>query len=122
MEGVASSGSIFVQVSQNEKKVTLVNFYYDLFNKSTLVGYAATAIDLRIGCFIDNMNNIPVLYGGNNDLIYTSQAREFGITIHAFCNFNVGKQYIHYGDCIIPIKLDNSLYICAYLETYPMEV
>ena len=108
-KGVEYIFNMFVEVSKNYSKVTLVGFYDDLYKKSILVKFSSTFIDLTNGNIIDKFNNTPLLLVGSNSLVSISQDREFGVSAHNVAKHYGVKQYIHSRDRFSPMKFDKAL-------------
>ena len=60
----------------------MVVFYGDLSNKYIPIRDALFAIDLTNGTLISHLKETPLLNGGSNYLLSTSQSHEFGVAIH----------------------------------------
>ena len=63
---VKSTGDFVVEVSSNERIVTLVGFDDHLSYKYIMIGASPTDIGLTNGSLIDQPNNTPLIYGGTN--------------------------------------------------------
>ena len=112
---VVSIWSGFFHVSRTCIKSNLVGFDEDLYKKCTLVGYTSTSIDLPTCTAIDQIHSILPLHGCYNSLLSVSPTSEYGVYVHDFPKRCDGKQNIHYGYQIIPVKLNK------YLMYVPMQ-
>ena len=99
----------FVEVSWNEGKSTLVVFDYDLPKKSILIGDEANSIELPNCTIVYQINENPILHGGEKYLLCTAKDREFFVTVHDVDKSNGGKQYTHARDSFTAMKFDKAL-------------
>ena len=88
---IVALGNGFTEVSRSDKTVTLVGFDDDLSKKEIPVGSAVAAIDLPKRTIIIQLNEVPMLKGGSNSLLSTSQAREFGVIVDDVAKRHGGK-------------------------------
>ena len=93
----------------------MVGFYCDLSKKSIPLRADLGAIDLPNATLIARPNYTPLLNGGSNYLLSTSQAHEFCVTIHDIYKPRGGKQYVHVGDRVIDVKFDKVL-VCVPIQ------
>ena len=69
--------NVFFQVSWNSWEVTLIWFDGGLSYIYISIEAAANYIELPNGTIISHLNDIPLLHGGANSMIYTAYARWF---------------------------------------------
>ena len=74
-------------------------------------------MDLTNGTSIDHLKDTPLLGGGDNYLLSTSQVHYSFITVNDAANHHSGKKYIHYGNQIILMNYDKVL-ICNFPGKY----
>lgn len=79
---VAAIGNGFVEVSQTERKVTLVGFNNYLSKKSILIGAIDNSTNLPNGTILDHLNDKSLPYGVTNSLLSTTQSNEFFVAVH----------------------------------------
>ena len=91
---LASIENGFVEVSQTERKVTLVVFGYDISDKSIPIGSDTNSINIPNVTIISKLNEKLLLHWGANYLISTVKERMFGVDMHDTANIHVSKQYI----------------------------
>ena len=87
---VAAIGNGFVEVSQTERKVTLVGFNNYLSKKSILIGAIDNSTNLPNGTILDHMNDTPLPDVGTNSLIYTLKTFEFYVDVQNIYKHNGG--------------------------------
>ena len=109
---VAFIGNGFVEVSQTNRKVIFVDCYDNLFKECILVWDYAAAI----GTILFQLDEAPLLHGGSNFLLFIAKNFGFVVAVHDFDYNHVGKQYIHYEYCVIPIKFENAFMFVTILE------
>ena len=71
---IAAIGNVFVKVSRSDHTVTLVGFDDDLTKKEIPIGSAVTAVELPRKTVLLQLNEAPLLEGGANSLLSTTQA------------------------------------------------
>ena len=87
----------------------MVGFDDTLSKKSNIIGASAIVIDLPNGKVIIKLNKNQLLHGGENYLLSTAHAHEFGPSIHDVAKQHGEKQYIHDDNRVIPMKFYKAL-------------
>ena len=106
---VAVSGNFHLEVTLTEIKSRLVGLYHDLSKKYTLIRYSITEIYLPNCAAGYQLKDVPLLGGGTNYLLSTTQAYGLVIDIHYVGKRHSGKQCIHYGDFILSMIFDRAM-------------
>ena len=114
---ISTIGNVFVEVLSTERKVTPVEFNYQIFNKSIPIGAAATDTDLPNGAVTYCLNYTSLIHVEYNYLIFIEQAHEFGVSIHNVDTGQSGKNM--YADNRVTSK--KLLDVCDYLVTHSSE-
>ena len=96
----------------------MVGFDDEISKKYIPIRDAETAIDILNGTLISKLNKNQLLHGGENLLLSTEQACEFGVSVHNVANSHGGKLYIHDDNWVISMKFSKPLmYVSIWKPT-----
>ena len=100
----ASIGNVFFEVLQTERNVILVWFYDNKSKECIVVWSSVAAIGLPNGTIIYKLNETLIPHGIYTYTLSTSKNFGFGVAVRDHDKHHGGKQYIHYGYWVIPMK------------------
>ena len=83
----------------------LVLFYNNLSNTSIPVGAVTTDGGLKNGNIISEIYYTPIIHWDSNYILSTEQSHGFGVYWNYIDKYYGGKNYIHAGYQVIPMKL-----------------
>ena len=85
----------FVEVSQTERKVTLVGFDHDHCKKSIPIGASKADMDLLNSTAGAHLNDSILIQGDDIYLLSIKQYHNFGRSLHEATSNHSGKNYTH---------------------------